>query len=115
MRTVESSTHELKRMDDSYYVEVVEYLSVLEQKKGSADSYDEVYKIDNEIINARIAIKDIYTCRVHKFLDYASLTVSGTKLSIDVMTTKEKQIFTDVVKALTNGKEALLGPITKIR
>ncbi|MCD1293831.1 hypothetical protein CUJ83_02315 [Methanocella sp. CWC-04] len=112
--TVERESDKLQDIEDSFYEECARYIRQLEQDKAEAANYKEASMIDDEIKNARIIIEGVFDRRVSKILEYASISASGTRLSAEGLTSKEKSLYESLVSALERGRSEILIPILEL-
>lgn len=103
--------NKLQEIGDSFYDDVATYITKLEEDRKAAVKYQEMDMLGDELKNARILIEGVFDIRRRKIVEFASVSVSGTKMDIQGLTTKEKTMYETIVSALERGRSEILIPI----
>jgi DNA replication factor GINS len=103
--------NKLQEIGDSFYEDAAAYIQKLEDERKAALKYQEMDMLTDELKNARIVIEGIFDIRRRKIIEFASVSVSGTKMDIQGLTTKEKVMHEIIVSALERGRKEILIPI----
>jgi DNA replication factor GINS len=103
--------NKLQEIGDSFYEDAAAYIKKLEDERKASLKYQEMDMLTDELKNARILIEGIFDIRRRKIIEFASVSVSGTKMDIQGLTTKEKAMHETIVSALERGRKEILIPI----
>ncbi len=105
------SVDKLEEIGDSFYDDVAEYIQRLDSEMKSASNYKEVEMLMDELKTARIVLEGIFEIRRRKITEYASVNVSGSRMDIKGLTSKEKPMYDTIMSALERGRSEILIPI----
>jgi DNA replication factor GINS len=103
--------NKLQEIGDSFYEDAAAYIKKLEDERKASLKYQEMDMLTDELKNARILIEGIFDIRRRKIIEFASVSVSGTKMDIQGLTTKEKAMHETIVSAFERGRKEILIPI----
>lgn len=103
--------NKLQEIGDGFFENAAAYIQKLEDERRAATKYQEVDMLMDELKNARIVIEGILDIRRRKIVEFASVSVSGTRMDIQGLTTKEKTMYETIVSALERGRKEILIPI----
>ena len=103
--------NKLQEIGDSFYEDAAAYIKKLEDERKAAQKYQEMDMLTDELKNARIVIEGIFDIRRRKIVEFASVSVSGARMDIQGLTTKEKAMHETIVVALERGRKEILIPI----
>ncbi len=105
------SEDKLLEIGDSFYDDTAEYILKLNDEIKNASNYKEVEMLMDELKSVRIVLEGIFEIRRRKITEYASINVSGSKMDIKGLTSKERPMYETLVSALEKGRSEILIPI----
>ncbi len=118
LRTVQSKERQkdsLQNLRPSFYQEVGEYITDLEDERNrAAERADdpfaspEVGRLTDEIEAARDVVEAIYERRMGKLVKQASLAAAGMPADDDGLTAEEQDLFSDLVDRIQTNKGRVL-------
>jgi DNA replication factor GINS len=103
--------NKLQEIGDSFYEEATAYIRKLEDERRAASRYQEMDMLTDELKNARIVIEGIFDIRRRKIIEFASVSVSGTRMDIQGLTAKERSMYETIVSAFERGRKEILIPV----
>ena len=106
----ERETDSLQELRDSFYSEVGDFLTELEQKREDMDDpfSPEARRVDDTIQSARDIVDGLYERRVGKIIKLASLSASDVSVDESGMTREEKKMYRNVVSEIEKNQEKVL-------
>jgi DNA replication factor GINS len=103
--------NKLQEIGDSFYEKATAYIRKLEDERRAASRYQEMDMLTDELKNARIVIEGIFDIRKRKIIEFASVSVSGTRMDIQGLTAKERSMYETIVSALERGRKEIIIPV----
>ena len=105
----------LQHLRPSFYQDVGEYISELEdERERAAETADdpfsspEVGRLTDEIETAKDVVEAIYERRMGKLVKQASLAAAGMPANDEGLTAEEEELFTDLVDRIQSNKNRVL-------
>ncbi len=115
----EKSREELQKLDESFFSNIINYLKekeefILRQKKNpDLFSFDDEKKSNNQLLNVKKIIQELYERREKKIINIA-LNKSKTNSNIidtSTLLPEEKLMFQDLVKHLDKYRLGIIGKV----
>lgn len=115
----EKKLEELQKLDDDFFRDVIDYLkekeNLLVRQKNNPDlfSFEDERKSDNQLINIKKIIQEIYERREKKIINIA---LNKSKIDSDIidtssLLTEEKDMFEELVKHLNKYRSNIINRI----
>ncbi|MFB6282413.1 MAG: hypothetical protein ABEK59_00570 [Halobacteria archaeon] len=111
----ERESDSLQELRDSFYQEIGDYMSELENERSSiADPFGpEAQRVNDTIQSARDIVDGLYERRVGKIIKLASLSANGTPVDESGMTREEREMYENIVCEVERNHETIFGDVIK--
>lgn len=117
----EKERTELQKLDDSFFGNLLRYLkdkqAIISKQQTDLFSAEEKRKTEDQLINVRKIIKELYERREKKIVSMAVDKSRNKSAIIDnsVFLKEEKELFDNIIKVLDNGRDSVLTNLLSLK